>query len=117
MSGIPAVAIIIAAEPRSTDLTSGWPMPPALNSLVSRAPFSQKRHCRDKSPDHRIEKIRPPLYRGRRLDLRAVARRVLSGEARAGKGAAICQLETDLDRDQRHLLRLAEAGEFPQMGA
>ena len=62
------------------------------------------------------EKRRQHLYRRRRLDLRAMARRVLSGEADAGEGAVLCRLEADLDRDQRHLLRLAEAGELSQMG-
>src|SRR6266404_1552942 len=63
------------------------------------------------------EKQRQHLYRHRRLDLRAVARGVLSREADAGEGAVLRRVETDLDRDQRHLLRLAEAGEFSQMGA
>ena len=63
------------------------------------------------------EKQRQHLYRHRRLDLRAVARGVLSGEADAGEGAVLRRVEADLDRDQRHLLRLAEAGELSQMGA
>src|ERR1700733_656755 len=55
------------------------------------------------------------LHRHRRLDLCAMARGVLSGEADAGQGAGIRGLQADLDRDQRHLLRLAEAGGFSQM--
>ncbi len=35
----------------------------------------------------------------------------------AGEGAVLRRVEADLDRDQRHLLRLAEAGELSQMGA
>src|SRR5262249_47848166 len=76
----------------------------------------EMRHCRDKGLDSQIKKIRPYLYRGRRLDICAMARRFLSGKARASEGAPIRQLETDVDRDQRHLLRLAEARELPQMG-
>ncbi len=53
--------------------------------------------------------------RRRRLDVRAVARRVLSQGSAAGARARICGLETDLDRDQRHLLRLAEAGELHEV--
>src|SRR3954471_19230403 len=48
---------------------------------------------------------RQSVCRDRRLDLRAVARGVLSGEADARQGARLCGLETDLDRGQRHLLR------------
>ena len=87
----------------------------ARNSLL---PFATRLQSRDQSPDVQPrQEIRPYLHRRRRLDLRAVARRVLSGEADAGEGAVICRLEADLDRDQRHLLRLAEAGELSQMGA
>src|SRR3954469_5532921 len=59
----------------------------------------------------------PHLYRDRRLDLSALARRVLPRKAAAIEGAGICRLQADFDRDQRHLLRLAEAGELSQMGA
>ena len=41
--------------------------------------------------------------------------RVLSQRPAAGARARICGLETDLDRDQRHLLRVAEAGELHQV--
>src|ERR1700761_5779080 len=64
----------------------------------------------------RLEKIKPYLHWRRRLDLRAVARGVLSGKAGAGERAGIRGVEADFDRDQWHLLRLAEAGELSQMG-
>src|SRR3984957_3079501 len=65
----------------------------------------------------RLEKIRAYLHRHRWLDLRAMARGVLSGKADAGEGTGIRGVETDFDRNQRHLLRLAEAGKLSQMGA
>ena len=51
------------------------------------------------------------------LEFRAVARRVLPGQAAAGEGTELRGLETDRDRDQFDLLRLAEARDLPQMGA
>src|SRR5437762_786783 len=42
---------------------------------------------------------------------------VLSGKTCAGERAFLRRVEADLDRDQRHLLRLAKTGEFSQMGA
>src|SRR3546814_20443225 len=53
--------------------------------------------------------------RRRRLDLRAVARGLLSGEAGAEARARICERQADLDRGERPLLRLAEAGELREM--
>src|SRR6267154_1216650 len=41
-----------------------------------------------------------------------MARCFLSEEAAAVAGAAACEPPPHLDRDQRHLLRLAEAGEL-----
>src|SRR5437588_6332978 len=49
------------------------------------------------------------------MDLRALARAVLSRRASAEAGTRICEPAADLDRDQRHLLRIAEAGELRQM--
>src|SRR4051794_36724236 len=72
---------------------------------------------REQSSCTRLAIQEPHLYRHRRLDLPAMARRVLSGQAAAVERARICRLQADLDRDQRHLLRLAEAGELSQMGA
>ena len=50
-----------------------------------------------------------------RLDVRAVARLVLSQGPASRERAPICRLETDLDRNQRHLLRLAEARELHEV--
>src|SRR5713226_2503462 len=79
-------------------------------------PFAM-RPAGEQAPANPVKTFRPNLHRHRRLDLRAVARGVLSGETDAGEGAGIRGFETDLDRDQRHLLRIAEAGELSQMGA
>ena len=101
---------------------ANWPIPIDLIRLGRKTPpsFSDE-STGEQGPQEGIEirfqQIRQHLYRRRRLDLRAVARGVLSGEADAGEGAGIRRLEADLDRDQRHLLRLAEAGELSQMGA
>src|SRR6202011_552351 len=83
-------------------------MPPPPTSLSND---------QDPPPQTCLEAIRPYLHWRRRLDLRAVARGVLSRETGAGEGASIRGLEADLDRDQWHVLRLAEAGELSQMGA
>ena len=84
-------------------------------------PFAcpRARSSRDQSPcsQSRLRQIRKDFHRRRRLDIRTLARRVLPGKTRAGQRAAIRGLETHLDRDQRHLLRLPEAGEFSQVGA
>src|ERR1700758_85133 len=71
----------------------------------------------EQDPQIRLEKIRPYLHRYRWLDLCAVARGVLSEKADASEGAGIRGFKTDFDRNQRYLLRLAEAGELSQMGA
>ena len=52
---------------------------------------------------------KPYLHWDRRLDLRAVARRVLSEGAAACEGARLRQRAPDLDRGQRHVLSHAEA--------
>ena len=54
--------------------------------------------------------------RHRRLDVRALARRVLSQGPAAGARARTCQPQAHRDRDQRHLLPHPEAGELPQVG-
>src|SRR5215831_16985165 len=94
-----------------------WPIARGLTSLPSDKRFVfEKRLPRDQIPRCRCEcqEVRPHLYRRRRLDLRALARGVLSGEARAIEGVAVRRLEAHFDRDQWHLLRLAEAGELSQ---
>ena len=52
----------------------------------------------------------------RRLDLRAVARRVLSKGPAAREGTGLRQRAPDLDRGQRHVLPHAVARDLPQMG-
>ena len=102
----------------NSTVSANWPITIDLIriKLSPHRPFATSMPV-SKSPKCIREKRRQHLYRHRRLDLRAVARGVLSGEADAGEGAGLCRLEADLDRDQRHLLRLAEAGELSQMGA
>ena len=95
---------------------SGQSGPVWLTSLGALPSFSDE-PSREQAFEIDRKKQRQHLYRHRRLDLRAVARGVLSRKAHAGEGAVLRRVETDLDRDQRHLLRLAEAGEFSQMGA
>src|SRR5579859_1458308 len=51
----------------------------------------------------------------RRLDLRALARHVLSERPRAKARTRVRQPPAHFHRDQWHLLRLAEAGELRQM--
>src|SRR6478735_91070 len=101
-------------QPRHVHSTvsANWPITIDLTSLT-RHP-AHKESIRDESPQNHKEQ-RQHLHRHRWLDLRAMARRVLSGKARASQRVVVCRLEADLDRDQRHLLRLAEAGEFSQM--
>ena len=60
--------------------------------------------------------IRTHLLRHRRLDLRAVARRVLPEGPAACARTLLCGRAPDLDRDQRHVLPHADAGDLPQMG-
>src|SRR6266481_2818118 len=91
--------------------------PPRCRYGCKPDPMFEKRQASEQDPNGRLKKFRQDLYRRRRLDLCAVARGVLPREADAGEGAGIRGVETDLDRDQRHLLRLAEAGELSQMGA
>src|SRR3954447_17347831 len=64
----------------------------------------------------RDERFRQHLSRHRGLELRTMARRVLSGQAAAGEGTRIRRLEADCDRDQLDLLWFAEAGELPEVG-
>src|SRR6185437_11719698 len=51
-----------------------------------------------------VQHERQNLCRYWRLDLRAVARRLLPERVDAKTRARICQSPSDLDRDQRHLL-------------
>src|SRR5690242_16134072 len=54
--------------------------------------------------------------RHRRLDLSAMARRVLPGQIAAVERAGICLASADGDRDQRDLLRPAKPQELAEMG-
>src|SRR3546814_6473633 len=63
----------------------------------------------------RTDGARQDLRRHRRLDLRAVAWRVLSRGADAEARAGIRQPGADLHRDQRHLLLDLQAGELAEM--
>src|SRR3954465_13654256 len=56
------------------------------------------------------------LRRHRRLDLRALARGVLSRRAATGEGARLCERPADLDRGQRHVLSHPIPRHVPQMG-
>src|SRR6266403_1624498 len=112
--------------PRSKSLNSPdcgifFKLPPLRLHRLSHGckpcPMFEKRQASEQDPNGCLKKFRQNLHRRRRLDLCAVARGILPGEADAGEGAGIRGVETDLDRDQRHLLRLAEAGELSQMGA
>src|SRR5215510_16603508 len=96
--------------------TVNWPTPADLTRLCSDIrPLAPRVSIREQIPEKHC-KERQHLHRRWRLDVRTLARRVLSGKARAGEGAVLRRLEADLDRDQRHLLRLAEAGKLSQMG-
>src|SRR6202789_4455124 len=84
------------------------------------APFciSESEIVREQSPPlQNRREIRPHLHRHRRLDVRAMARRVLSRKTCPGQRAAIRGFQAHLDRDQRHLLRFAKTGKLSQMGA
>ena len=61
------------------------------------------------SIERRGDERRQNPHRHRRLDLSAVARSLLSRQAAAIEGARICLAPARRDRDQRHLLRPAEA--------
>src|SRR3954468_3613 len=103
-----------AFPPRAATI---WPIRSGLVNIARIPPLiSDEPSCEQTSKSDR-KKQRQHLYRHRRLDLRAMARGVLSRKAHAGEGTVLRRVETDLNRDQRHLLRLAEAGEFSQMGA
>src|SRR5271156_4430379 len=65
--------------------------------------ISESEIVREQSPRFQNRReIRPHLHRHWRLDVRAVARRVLSRKTCPGQRAAICRLQAHLDRDQRH---------------
>src|ERR1700686_2103556 len=64
----------------------------------------QERPARDQKPGSRFKTCGRHLYRRRRLDLCAGVRGVLAFEPDAGERTGIRRLETDLDRDKRHLL-------------
>src|SRR5712671_4714247 len=83
---------------------------------LQAGPMFEKRQAMSKTP-MAASKNSEKIYIGVGGWTFAPWRGVLSGEADAGEGAGIRGVETDLDRDQRHLLRLAEAGELSQMGA
>src|SRR5476649_2438053 len=55
---------------------------------------------------------KPESFRSR-LGLRALAADLLSGRSAAKARAGVCRCAYDRHRDQRHLLRLSEAGKFP----
>ena len=63
----------------------------------------------------KTKSFRQDQDRRRRLDLRTVAGRVLPQRPGPEARARICERQSDLDRDQRHLLRVAEAGELRQV--
>src|SRR6185436_4580688 len=88
-----------------------WPIRSGLVNIARIPPLISDEPSREQASKIDRNKQRQHLYRHRRLDLRAVAQGVLSREAHAGEGAVLCRVEADFDRDQRHLLRLAEAGE------
>ena len=64
---------------------------------------------------HEQSEHRHDPHRRRRLDLRTVARRVLSGRPSAEAGAGIREPPPHLDRGQRHFLRLAKARDLRQV--
>src|ERR1700722_17032785 len=99
---------------------ANWSTPAGLTTLRLPPPFciSESEIVREQSPRFQNRReIRPHLHRHRRLDVRAVAGRVLPPKTCPSQRAAIRGLQTHLDRDQRHLLRFAEAGKLSQMGA
>src|SRR3954470_3651641 len=114
--GLSRFANIPRFRPRHLLRQSGQSAPIWLTSARPLPSFSDE-PSREQAFEIDREKQRQHLYRHRRLDLRAMARGVLSRQAHAGEGTVLRRVETDLNRDQRHLLRLAEAGEFSQMGA
>src|SRR5215213_4773583 len=94
-----------------------WPIRPGLVNIARTPPLISDEPSREQAFEIDRKKPRPHLYRHRWLDLRAVARGVLSRQTHAGEGVVLRRIKADLDRDQRHLLRFAEAREFSQMGA
>ena len=66
--------------------------------------------------EHKVMKSRTIYMRHRRLDLRALARRVLPEGLAAREGAVVRGRASDHDRGQRHLLPHADARDLPQMG-
>src|SRR5205809_4933713 len=102
---------------RSARLLRSSALPIKLCFLSPGGWLFRKATASEQDRKQRFKKFRRNLHRGRRLDLCTVARGVLPREAGAGEGAGIRRVKTDLNRDQWHLLRLAEAGELSQMGA
>ena len=86
---------------------SPWTSPAASAMMARRGKVS-----RTSGSSHGGEDEIQHLHRCRRLDLRALARQFLSRGPGPEERARICEPPADLDRDQRHLLRLAEAGEL-----
>ena len=91
---------------------------------MRRSVFSTCRGCAASSPN-RASPIAPAkrYTRGHdhqnrywRLDLRAVARDLLSGEMAAEARARLCRRARHRDRDQRHLLWQPEAGDVRVLG-
>src|SRR5215204_6091544 len=103
-----------AFPPRAATI---WPIRSGLVNIARIPPLISDEPSREQASKIDRNKQRQHLYRHRRLDLRAVARGVLSRKAHAGEGAVLRRVEADLDRDQWHLLWFAEAREFSQMGA
>ena len=62
------------------------------------------------------DEIRHDPLRHWRLDLRSMGGDVLSRDAGQEAAVGICEQPIEGDRGQRHLLRLAKAGDFRQMG-
>ena len=81
----------------------------ASDDAAAAESFAKRRNAAARSAEH-------DPCRHRRLDLRALARAVLSEGAAAGAGARLCEPARHLDRDQRHLLSHPGARDLPQLG-
>src|SRR5579863_3895314 len=80
-------------------IPASWSTWAGLTTLKPQIPApSRARRSGEQSPRLQIlGQIRPHLHRHRRLDLRALARRVLPGKTRASEGAAIRGVQAHLD--------------------
>src|SRR5690606_21977123 len=107
--GVPSVIASLELAMRRTDVARVESEPACADRTPALAkPLPAEKRRRHGSGGHDQD-------RRRRLDLRSLARLVLSGEAPPEAGAGVCEPAAHLDRDQRHLLWVAKAPELRQV--